>query len=356
MVCTLDLHAHLTQRMVDACDATVLYQTNPHLDQRARGKEAARLLLRTLRGEINPTQAAAMPPISINIEKQLTAQSPCAQMYTRSAQLREHDKVLSHSIALGFPYADVAEMGAGFVCITDNDPALAQTLADEMAQWLLDHRHAFVAELISVEDAIEQACTSGGPVCLLDMGDNVGGGSAGDGTYIAQAVLARGGPKTFVSVFDPPTVRHALHAGLGATLELAVGGKTDKMHGLPLQSTFTISKIHDGKFKERQTRHGGKIFYDMGPTVLLDTPCALTVQVTTHRTTPFSLGQVSCCVDPTQFQILVAKGVNAPVAAYAQVCDTFIRVNTAGSTSADMTSLNYQHRRRPLFPFEEIEQ
>lgn len=355
MVCTLDLHANLTQCMIDACDATVIYRTNPHLDQRARGEEAARLLLRTLRGETKPTQALALPPVCINIEKQLTDQAPCTHMYSRAAQLRSHDKVLSQSIALGFPYADVAEMGAGFVCVTDDDPALAQTLAEQMAQWLVGHRDTFVAELISVQDAIEQASACDGPVCLLDMGDNVGGGSAGDGTYIAQAVLDRGGPKTFVSIFDPQTVRQALDAGVGATLELSVGGKIDKMHGPPLESTFTVSKIHHGTFEERQIRHGGKTFYDMGPTVVLEAPCALTVQVTTHRTTPFSLGQVSCCVDPAQFQILIAKGVNAPVAAYVQVCDAFIRVNTAGSTSADMTSLTYRHRRRPLFPFEEIE-
>jgi microcystin degradation protein MlrC len=341
--------------MIDACNATVIYRTNPHLDQRARGEEAASLLMRTVRGEVRPTQALALPPVSINIEKQLTAQAPCKTMYDQAARLHDHDKVLAHSVALGFPYADVNEMGSGFVCVTDDAPALAQSLADEMAQWLLDHRQTFVAELVSVQDAIEQASACNGPVCLLDMGDNVGGGSAGDGTFIAQAVLNRGGPKTFVSVCDPDTVRKAIDAGLGATLELSVGGKTDKLHGPPLVSMFTVRKVHDGQFEEKQTRHGGKTRYDMGPTVVLETPCSLTVQVTTLRTAPFSLGQVSCCVDPTQFRILVAKGVNAPVAAYAPVCDTFIRVNTAGSTSADMTSLPYQHRRKPLFPFEEIE-
>jgi microcystin degradation protein MlrC len=60
----------------------------------------------------------------------------------------------------------------------------------------------------------------------------------------------------------------------------------------------------------------------------------------------------SCGIDPQSFQILVAKGVHAPVAAYAPVCKQLIRVNTPGVTCADMRQLTYTHRRRPLFPFE----
>jgi microcystin degradation protein MlrC len=93
----------------------------------------------------------------------------------------------------------------------------------------------------------------------------------------------------------------------------------------------------------------------MGPTAILQTDTGLTIQVTTHRTMPFTINQVtSCRLDPRSFAILVAKGVQAPVAAYKPVCPTIIRVNTPGSTTADMISLRYEHRRKPLYPFEEI--
>ena len=79
----------------------------------------------------------------------------------------------------------------------------------------------------------------------------------------------------------------------------------------------------------------------------------LTLILTSLRMPPFSLGQItSCGLDPTEFQIIVAKGVIAPVAAYAPICRELIRVNTPGVTTADMVSLTYHHRRRPLFPFE----
>ena len=75
--------------------------------------------------------------------------------------------------------------------------------------------------------------------------------------------------------------------------------------------------------------------------------------LTSKRMVPFSLQQLkSCGLDPAEFQVLVAKGVNAPIAAYREVCEKFIRVNTAGSTCADMKQLEYHHRRRPMFPFE----
>jgi len=58
------------------------------------------------------------------------------------------------------------------------------------------------------------------------------------------------------------------------------------------------------------------------------------------------------CLDPAAFRVLVAKGVHAPVAAYAPVCRTLLRVNTPGITSADMTSMVFHNRRKPLFPFD----
>jgi microcystin degradation protein MlrC len=58
-------------------------------------------------------------------------------------------------------------------------------------------------------------------------------------------------------------------------------------------------------------------------------------------------------LDPNQFRVLVAKGVHAPLAAYREVCDGMLRVNTPGSTCADLFQLNYRNRRKPLFPFEQ---
>ncbi len=355
MVCTIDPHANLTSLMIETCDATTAYRTNPHLDQRDRGIEAATIIGRMLRDEIKPTQRASFPAMAINIERQLTRQAPCLPMYEKAQEVRDRPGVLSVSIVLGFPYSDVEEMGTSFIVVTDNDPQAAQQYADELARYALDHRADFVGQFNSVEDSVEQASNQDGPICLLDMGDNVGGGSAADGTFIAHEVHRRGNPKTFVSLYDPEAQAMAREAGVGNTITMKMGGKTDEMHGPPLEAKVRVVSLHDGKFEELQARHGGKRYHDMGHTAIVSTDAGLTLQLTSRRVAPFSLGQVtSCDIEPSDFQILVAKGVHAPVAAYEPVCKGFIRVNTQGSTSADMRLMPYKHRRKPLYPFEEI--
>ena len=126
---TLDAHANLSPRMVAACDALVAYRSNPHLDQRDRGLEAARLMARTLRGEVRPVQAAAFPRLAINIERQLTTEPHCRRLYEQADRQLTLPGVLSNSILLGFPYADVAEMGSSILVVADGDRALAQRLA-----------------------------------------------------------------------------------------------------------------------------------------------------------------------------------------------------------------------------------
>lgn len=350
---TLDAHANLSPRMVAACDALVAYRSNPHLDQRARGLEAARLLARTLRGEIRPTQAAAFPPLAINIERQLTSEPHCQRLYAQADAQLERPGVLSNSVLLGFPYADVAEMGSATLAVTDGDRELAQQLADELAGWLWDHRLDFVGQMIGIDAAVDRASSVEGPVCLLDMGDNVGGGSPADSTFLIHALHRRRTARALACLYDPESVREARAAGPGARVSLAVGGRTDERHGAPLNAEFTVVSLHDGKFRESQPRHGGFTECDQGATAVVRTDEGLTLILTSLRMPPFSLGQItSCGLDPTEFQIIVAKGVIAPVAAYAPICRELIRVNTPGVTTADMVSLTYHHRRRPLFPFE----
>jgi microcystin degradation protein MlrC len=356
VICTVDAHANVSQAMVDACQAIIAYRSNPHLDMFDRGIEAAQLMARILKGEVQPVQAATSPPFVINILLQETAAPPCLPLYALADSMRGKQGILAVSICLGFPYADVEEMGTSFVVVTDGRPDLARSLAGELADFAGKHRVDFVPEFVEPEEAVEKAAMAKGPVCLLDTGDNVGGGSAGDGTTLAHLVQERGA-RTFVCIYEPEGVARALEAGVGARVRLTIGGKTDDLHGPPLEAEVTVQSQHDGRFTEAAVRHGGRTVYDMGETVLVSTDAGLTIQLTSKRIVPFSLNQLlSCGVDPREFQILVAKGVHAPVPAYAPVCPTIIRATTPGSTTPDLTRLKFRHRRRPLFPFEEIEE
>jgi microcystin degradation protein MlrC len=183
---TIDPHANLSARMISATDALIAYQTNPHLDQRQRGIEAAGLMARTLRGEIRPTQAAMFPPLVINIERQHCGQPPCLDLQMSARQIAGRTGMLSTSVVLGFPYADVLEMGSSAIAIADSDPAMAASAASELGSMMWNCRQDLVGRLVDPESAIRRAESLPWPVCLLDMGDNVGGGSPGDGTVLAH--------------------------------------------------------------------------------------------------------------------------------------------------------------------------
>jgi microcystin degradation protein MlrC len=355
IVGTLDLHANLSPKMVAACDALIAYRTNPHLDQRERGEEAAGIMAATLEGAFRPVMAAAFLPFAVNIERQATAEPHWQPLLTLAEQQCGRPGVVTNSLVYGFPYADVPEMGAAVIAVTttDDEPSFAQRLADELAGCWWKYRHDYVGQFVGVNDAVTRAAALDGPVCLLDMGDNVGGGSPGDGTVIARELHRRRLGPSFICLADAESAQAAKQAGVGHRVRLRVGGKTDALHGEPLDADFTVRGLFDGRFTEPNPRHGGITTFDQGPTAVVESDSGLTVMLTTKRMVPFSLNQLtSCGLDPTRFRILVAKGVHAPVAAYAPVCKHLIRVDTPGVTSANLHRLTYRHRRRPLFPFE----
>jgi microcystin degradation protein MlrC len=152
------------------------------------------------------------------------------------------------------------------------------------------------------------------------------------------------GRACFACLYAPDAVARCTH--VGQSLELTLGSP-------PLAGSFTVRSLHDGKFEEPEPRHGGLRRFDQGRTAIVTLGERLTLMLTSFRTAPFSLRQLTAFgVEPDAFQVLVAKGVHAPVAAYAPVCPTLIRVNTPGITSADLSQFAYTQRRRPLYPFE----
>src|SRR5262249_45879705 len=143
-------------------------------------------------------------------------------------ELSRAEGVLDVSVLLGFPYADVAEMGAAVLAVADGSRPRAEEEAHGLADWWWERRHAFASDLLGPADAVARSARLDGPVCLLDMGDNVGGGSPGDGTVLAWELHRAGVGPGFVCLYDPEAVRQASAAGVGARVALRAGGHTDR--------------------------------------------------------------------------------------------------------------------------------
>ena len=351
---TPDCHANMSQQMVKYITATVIYRMNPHLDTRERGLETASLMARTLRGEIDPVQWLEMPPMLINILKQHTREEPSASLARDAEAAVMRPGILSASFSLSYQYADVAEMGASFLAVADGKVQAAKDAARWMARRAWARREEFVAHVPGPEEALKEAeACADGPVVLMDVGDNVGGGSAADSTVLLEAAIRLGIEDLMIVLKDPESVRACVQAGVGAEVSLDVGAKTDHMHGRPVPIRGRVRALTDGQFVEDGTVHGGGRFFDQGLTAVVETERAHTVILTSQRVAPVSLEQVrSTGVKPERIKILVAKGVVAPRGAYQPIAARIILVNTPGATCADLSQFDYQRRRRPLHPFE----
>ena len=350
---TLDLHANLSKRMVESSNALIAYRSNPHLDQRSRGLDAASLMAGMLRSEVHPVQQAVFPPFVMNIEKQCTELYPCKELYDLAENLRQTHGLLSLSILQGYPYADVEEMGTSFIAVDDGSTEEPTKVLQELSQHLLDNRDAFDGKGVSLKEALNSVKKDSPRTCLLDMGDNVGGGSPADGTLIAHGLHKHQIPQSFVCLYDPESVEKAKHSGAGSRIILEMGGKTNDLQSPPLSCEAIVEGLFDGVFHEKTPRHGGFTNFYQGDTAVVSCKSGLTVMLTSKRMAPFSLEQLrSCGLDPEEFRVLVAKGVNSPLAAYEEVCSRFIRVDTPGVTASNLNHFDYKNRRKPMYPFE----
>lgn len=350
----LDMHANVSRRMIEHCDVLNTYLTNPHVDARMRARQIADLALATARGEIRPVMRIETPPLVIGILQQGTADLPMRNLVELAEQFAARDGVLSVSVVEGFPYADVPEMGMSFIAVTDGDEALAADVAAGLASAAWDLRDDFVGAAVAVDDALCRAAASPSrPVVLLDVGDNVGGGSPADSTHVLAAAQRLGVRDLFHSLCDPPSVERCRAAGVGASVSLDVGARTDDLHGEPVHVTARVRHLDDGRFEDPGVTHGGFRFFDAGPRALLDTDDGHHVLLTSRPMGNTSRAELtSAGLVPEEIQVIVAKGVQSPRGAYEPIAAEMIQLSTPGCTSADLSALTYRHRRRPMFPFE----
>jgi microcystin degradation protein MlrC len=350
----LDLHGNITARLVESATVTVLYRTNPHLDARIRARECGEIIARTVRGEVHPVQAIETPPLVVNIVKQFTGAQPMQGMMEDVEAVIRRPGMLSASGVMGFPYADVPEMGMSFIAIHDGDRAAARDAARWLARRAWERREEFVGDTPAPEEALRHAMAAAkGPVVLMDVGDNIGGGSAADSTILLEAARRLGVRNYLQTLYDPEAVAACVAAGVGATVTMPVGGKTDTMHGTPVTVTGRVRLIADGKWEDSRPTHGGWRFFDGGTTVVLETTDEHTLVLTSLRVGNTSIEQMySVGIWPERYQVVVAKGVMSPLAAYAPIAAEIVMVNTPGVTSSDLSTFTYHRRRRPLYPFE----
>src|SRR5262249_34277911 len=161
-----------------------------------------------------------------------------------------------------------------------------------------------------------------------DLGDNIGGGSAADSTVLAHELLNQGASGMIVVLYDPEAVTACDTAGLGARVQLSVGGKIDR-NARPLAIDGIVRALHDGRYEETRPRHGGLRHHDQGRAAVIALERDNTIVVNSRRHPPFSLGQLtSLGLQAERAKVIVVKAAVAYKAAYVPIAGEIIEVDT----------------------------
>lgn len=361
IVVTHDFHANVSEEIVEHSDVLITYKENPHVDTKERGIQAATIISGMIRGEVRPVQAIVKPPMIVNIIYQNTFAEPYKPVTDESRRLEaSNPRILAASVPGGYQWADVPAMGPSAIVVTDNDVQLAEREAQRLSDMLWAMRSRLPFRVPDPATAVRDATASKAfPVVLMDTGDNIGGGSAGDGTFILQELLKQKAEGWVVVVSDAEANSSAFTAGVGGAFDQMVGGKTDRIHGDPVRIRGRVRSLHSGQYVEPEVRHGGGRYRDMGPTAVIevegstrDLPNLLLL--TNRPSSPNSLHQlISNGVYPERQRILVAKGTTAPRAAYEPIAARIVEVNSGGATDVNPAHFTFEHVRPGLFGLRE---
>lgn len=267
IVATLDLHANVTERMARHLDVMLGVHLNPHTDMHDRGAEIVRLLPDLVARRCRPV--THVEPLPMLLPLTTTDLGPAADVNMRCAEIEQRPGIIDCTFFHGFPYADGHDVGARIVSIADGDPQLARAAAREVAAYVWERREDFRPAALSPEAAVAAALdVPDGPVVINDTSDNPGGGTMGDDIQLLRAMLDAGVQRAcFGFICDAETVAAAHAAGVGAALDIELGGKSDRRARVPLTAHAYVKGLTDGRFRLSYFAPG--LHVDLGRTARL---------------------------------------------------------------------------------------
>ncbi len=353
---TLDPHANVTERMVRLATAIVSYKTYPHVDMRESGEQAARIIGRTMAGEIRPVTLWEKLPM---LEEATGGRTDIGPMVPRIALARAYEEkpdVFAVSVNGAFPNADIADVGPSVLVTCQGDLPKHQAFIRGLAADIWEMRADRGEPLLTVAAAAEYATRfedSNGPLVIADFADNPGGGAYGDSTALLAALIAADVQDAcFAPIFDPESVALLSKHQPGDTVRLKLGGKTDAhFGGGPLDLSATLIGLFDGHY----IGHGPMLDGLRGSFG----PCAtiriggIEVLVVSNVTQVLDLAQFQAFgIEPTERRVVALKSMQHFRAAFEPVAGEVIVCDSGALCTPDLTKMPYSRARRPIYPLE----
>jgi microcystin degradation protein MlrC len=342
----LDPHCHMTMKRVQNATLIICFKEFPHTDFVARGEEVVELTLQAMRGEIQPVMSLCDCRM---IGSFPTTIQPMRGLVDRTIALEGRDGVLSISLVHGFPYADVPEMGARVLVVTDNQRQAGDRLARQLAEDFLAMRGKTLPDHYTVDEVIDIALKEPGTVVVADPSDNPGGGAPADSTVILRRLIERDVRDAAVGpLWDPMAVRLCFMAGEGARLALRFGGKTAPTSGQPIDALVTVKRlVRDASqtFVNAQVPLGDSATISLG---------AIDVVLITLRSQAMGTDLFTGMGVPLAGkEIVVVKSTNHFYAAFAPHASRVLYCDSGGPIPRDHRRVPYKRVQRPIWPLDE---
>lgn len=325
---TLDLHGLLTPEKVGLADVIVGYRTNPHRDLFRAGRRAGDLAIRAARGEIRPTAAWRSLPMLLGGGRTIDLLPPVRRIFRRMSAMERRPGVLSASLFMCHLWNDSPDLGWSTYVVTDDDQALAESLADELAEMAWSVRDQMPPAFDSPEAAIAKARAAvwarrTGVVMMTDTSDVCGAGAPGENTHLLRALLDKAPDLLcYVPLRDNRAVDALWSEPEGARIDLSVGGHLgDEISpALPI-SGRVLEKADTGAFGRCVTLAVGHVRL-----ALTDQP--------PYTVKPSFWSQLG--LDPWRADVLVVKSFFHFRIYHAAIARKHLLVKTRGLTDFDV--------------------
>lgn len=365
IIATLDYHANITAQMAETADVLIGFDTYPHVDMRERGREAFALIVRMIRGEVRPVQVYRQLPLITLPPMQCTLREPMQSFMRSLNELERGPGLLTATVAMGFPFADIHDAGVSVLVTADGDGELAAQCADDIARRLWALRDDLQPKLTTIEDAIA-FCDSRteaepgaadsrrprGPVIFADGSDNPGGGAPCDGTVALQAMIDADFQGGVVGILhDPETAAQAHAAGVGATIDARIGAKTDDRHGRTIETSAYVRTLCDGRFIHRGPMRNG-LAGDFGKMAVL-TLGGVEIVVGSIRQQLLDAEMLRIAgITPEDRRLIVVKSAVHFRASFGPLASEILDADTPGIHRPDFANYEFEKLRRPIYPLD----
>ncbi len=348
-----DLHCNISPVMERAANVMVVERTYPHVDMAERAVHAARIMARTITGEVRPTMAVRYLPLLWSAARMIDAEPPMSDAVRNLRELDQRSGVLSASIGVGYQWIDNPTVGTSVIVVTDNDEELAQRYADELAEWVWDRRSQWQRDPLPPESALDQGEQLGKyPIVFAEQGDNTGGGAAGDATEMLRLFIKRKlVPSAVLYMVDPDVAAQAASAGQGAEIDIRLGGKSQSKVGPPVPMRVRVRAVSNGRFTYDGPMWAG-VVGEMGPSAWLEQD-GVHVVVISDRHQPVDLAFCrSLGLDCRRMRYLAVKSTGHFRSGFAPIAGSIFNVDTASTLSHDFRQLPYTRLGRRMYPID----